>query len=87
MVKVLRTNILIPVGIAHVQYESTNVYYLEVMIHVNFKKGQMSRSKGLVPTKNLITRNIHELALTVQKLLARLKFSKYGSNSKVMVTG
>ena len=45
------THILIPVGNAHVQYESSNIYYLEVMTNVNFKKGQMSRSKGLVPTK------------------------------------
>ena len=31
-------------------------------------------------------RNIKALALTVQKLLARLQFSKNGSNSKVNVT-
>ena len=39
---------------ANVQYDSSNIYYLEVMTHVNFKKvGQMSRSKGLVPTKKV----------------------------------
>ena len=32
--------------------ESSNIYYLEVMTNVNFKKkGQMSRSKGLIPTE------------------------------------
>ena len=31
--------------------------------------------------------NVKALALTVQKLLARLKFSKIGLNSKVKVTG
>ena len=37
----------------HVQYGSSNIYYLEVMTNVNLKenKGQMSRSKGLVLTK------------------------------------
>ena len=32
---------------AHVQYEGSNIYYLEVMTNVNLKK----RSKDLVPTK------------------------------------
>ena len=34
------------------QYESSSIYYLEVMTNVDFKTkiGQMSRSKGLVPT-------------------------------------
>ena len=53
MAKVTRTNILIRVGSlvtknAHVQYGTSNIYYLE---EFNIKKGQMSRSKGLVPTE------------------------------------
>ena len=56
------------------------------MTNVNLflKIGQMSRSKDLVPTKRshqgkvlsqgILMRNIKALALTVQKLLARLKF-------------
>ena len=32
---------------AHVQYEGSYIYYLEVMTNVNLKK----RSKDLVPTK------------------------------------
>ena len=51
------------------------------MTNVNFFLiGQMSRSKDKVPTKDLITRDIHvkyqTLALTIQKLLARLNFKK-----------
>ena len=51
----------------------------------------MSRSKWFSTNKKILSlgtfmRNIKALALTVQKLLARLKFSKNGSNSKVKVT-
>ena len=35
----------------------------------------------------IFMQNIKALALSVQKLLARLMFSKNGSNSKVKVTG
>ena len=42
---------------------------------------------GKVLSQEIIVRNIKGLALTVQKLLARLTFSKNGSNSKVKVTG
>ena len=56
MAKVTRTNTLIPVGDcvtrnADVQYQSTII--LQVMTNVNFQKklGQMSRSKGLIPTE------------------------------------
>ena len=53
-----------------------------------------SRSKGLkgsdthgkVLSEGILMWNIKALALTVQKLLACLKFSKNGSNAKVKVT-
>ena len=72
------------------QYESSSIYYLEVMTNVDFKTkiGQMSRSKGLVPT----LRSYHKeysceiskaLALTVQKLLARLKFQRGEKNDRM----
>ena len=42
---------------------------------------------GKVSLQGILMWNIKALALTVQKLLAMLKFSKNGSNSKVKVTG
>ena len=43
--------------------------------------------KGLFPRNTNVKYQLKALAVTVQKLLARLKFSKNGSNSKVKVTG
>ena len=52
-------------------------------IMANSKDGHGHKDKYI----DLVTRNIMKaLALTVQKLIARLKFSKNGSNSKVKVT-
>ena len=62
MVKVTRPNILIPVGRscrknAHVQYESSNIYYLE---NVNLKKKVKCHSQKVkYQQKDLITGNIH----------------------------
>ena len=47
----------------------------------------MVRSKDLVSTKQSYSKEYETLALTVQKLLAKLKFSKSRPNSKVKVTG
>ena len=74
------------------QYETSNIYYLEVMTNVNYfkKKSQMSRSKNLIPAKRVLSqgilmRNIKALELTVQKLLAWLKFSiKMGQTQRSM---
>ena len=46
----------------------------------------MVRSKDLVSTKQSYSKEYETLALTVQKLLAKLKFSKSRPNSKVKVT-
>ena len=80
MVKVTRTNILILVGRScHKKCSCFNIYCLVVKTNVKFLK------KGLnVKVTRFIT---NSLALTLQKLLARLKFSKNGSNAKVKVTG
>ena len=52
MAKVTRTNILIPVRrLCHKKYEALIFIILKLMTNVNLeKKGQMSRSKGLIPT-------------------------------------
>ena len=52
----------------------------------NIKVNRFSTNKKILSLGTFI-RNIKALALTVQKLLAKLKFSKNGSNSKVKVTG
>ena len=54
----------------------------------NSKDGQGHKDKYLDTSKKILSQeilmcNMKSLALTVQKLLARLKFSKNGSNSKV----
>ena len=63
MSKVTRTNILIPVERsfhenAHVQYESSNSYDQS---QFQKKKGQMSRSKGSIPTEEIFIRNMESL--------------------------
>ena len=52
----------------------------------NLKVKRFSTNKN-ISSLGILMQNIKALALTVQKLLARLKFSKNGSNSKVKVTG
>ena len=48
------------------------------------KKGQMSRSKGLekILSLGIFMGNIKPLALTVQKLLGRLKYLKMGQTPR-----
>ena len=89
MATVTRTNILIKVERsaattkAYVQYESCNIYYSEVMINVKCQgKKKISISRKVLSLEILLW-NIKALALTVHKLLARLKISKDGWNSKV----
>ena len=60
------------------------------MTNVNFKKRSNVKVKRFSTNKKILSlgifmRNIKAIALTVQKLLARLKFSKNGSNFKVRV--
>ena len=75
----------------------SHIYYLEVVSYVNFSE---NRSKvtvksfstnrkmliymGNVLSLEIIMSNIEALAITVQKQLTRLKFSKNRSNSKVV---
>ena len=61
-------------------------------IMTNSNDGQGHKDKYLDTSRKILSQemlmcNKKALALTVQKLLARLKFSKNGSNSKVKVTG
>ena len=61
-------------------------------IMANSKDGQGHKDKYLDTSRKTLSQemlicNIKALALTLQKLKARLKFSKNGSNSKVKVTG
>ena len=51
------------------------------------EKGQMPWSKSIVPTKRIFMRKIKALALTVQKLFARLKIEKCRSDARVKETG
>ena len=58
----------------------------------NSKNGQSDKYKYLdtswkILLQEMLMYNIKDLALTVQNLFARLKFSKNWSNSKVKVTG
>ena len=80
------------------KYQSSSNHYSKVVSKIkNFKKevklsgqGHKVKNNGThrkVSSQGILIRNIKALALTVQKLLERLKFSKYGSNSKVKVTG
>ena len=60
-------------------------------IMANSNDGQGHKDKYLDTSRKILSQemlmcNNKALALTVQKLLARLKFSKNGSNSKVKVT-
>ena len=82
----------------HVKYQRSNTHCSKIICKVKvFKKwvklqGQGHRVKnngtqGKVLSQGILMCNIKALALTVQKLLARLTFSKNGSNSKVKVTG
>ena len=81
----------------HVKYQSSSPHCSKVISKVKvFKKwvklqGQDHRVKNngnhiKVLSQGILMWNIKALALTVQKLLARLKFSKSRSNSKVKVT-
>ena len=61
------------------------------LIMTNSNDGQGHKDKYLETSRKILSQemlmcNKKALALTVQKLLARLKFSKNGSNSKVKVT-
>ena len=61
-------------------------------IMANSKDGQGHKDKYFDTSRKILSQemlmcNMKALALTVQKLLSRLKFSKNGSNSKVKVTG
>ena len=92
------SNILIPVGKSHHKKCScaiwnSNTYYLEERTNVNFfflkveLQGQGHRVKnndtyGKVLSPGILMWNIKALALTVQKLLAKLKFSKIGLTPK-----
>ena len=63
-----------------------------LLIMANSKDGEGHKDKYLNTSRKILSQerltcNIKALALTVQKLLARLKFSKNRSNSKVKVTG
>ena len=80
------------------EYESSSTHCSKVISKVKvFQKwvklqGQGHRVKnngthGKVLSQGIFMWNMKALALTVQKLLARLKFFKNGSNSKVKVTG
>ena len=82
----------------HVKYQISSTHCSKVISKVKvFKKwvklqGQGYRVKnngthGKVLSQGTLMWYIKTLALTVQKILARLKFSKNGSNSKVKVTG
>lgn len=78
--------------IAHEQYESFNVYHLDVMANLIFVKKivKCQDQKCLYQPKDLIWRNIHldyQEYCTVQKFLTRFAFSKRRSNYKVNVTG
>ena len=58
----------------------------------NSKDGQGHKDKymdtsGKIFLREMLMYNMKALALTVQKLLARLKFSKNKSYSKVKITG
>ena len=76
------------------KYQSSSTHCSKVIskVKVFLKMGQTpsSRSQGkkqLYPRKGLITGKIHVkyqiyLALTVQKLLARLKFQRGGQNDR-----
>ena len=52
--------------------KSCNIYYLEFMLKVNFKRNR-SNVNCLVPTERSISRTIHmkTLALTVERLSTR----------------
>ena len=75
------------------KYQSSSTHCSKVIIKVNvFKNGSNSKVKvtGLkimVPTEGFITGifiwNIKVLALTVQKLSARLKFQRRGQNDRI----
>ena len=61
-------------------------------IMANSKDDQGHKDKYFDTSRKILSQemlmcNMKALALTVQKLLSRLKFSKNGSNSKVKVTG
>ena len=61
-------------------------------IMANSKDGQGHKDRyldtsGKILSQEMLRCNMKSLALTVQKLLARLKFSKNGSNSRVKVKG
>ena len=80
----------------HVKYQSSRTYSSKVIttVKVSKKVGQFprSRSQGLCTHGNFLSHrilkwNIKALALNVQKLLARLKFLKGRSKSKIKVTG
>ena len=71
----------------HVKYQSSSTHCSKTISKVKvFKKWvKLQGQDHKVKNNGLITRNTRvkyqSLALTVQKLLARLKFSKNGSNS------
>ena len=80
------------------KYQSSSTHCSNVVSKVKvFKKWVIHQGQGHGVKKNgthgkvlsqgILMGNIKALALTVQKLLARLKFSKNGSYSKVKVTG
>ena len=82
----------------HVKNQSSSTHYSKVISKIKvFKKyvnlsGQGHKVKhnetyGKVLSQGILMWNIKVLALTVQMLLARLKFSKNGSNSMVKVRG
>ena len=90
MAKVRRTNILIPVERychkkVHVQYECSNIndercHFLKNRSNVKVKRFSTNRnilSKGL----HVLMWNIKALALTDQKFLTKLTYSKNRSNS------
>ena len=64
------------------QYESSHIYYLEVMTNVILKKNRSNvkvkkfRTNKKILSLEIFIRNIRALAFTVQKLLAMLKISK-----------
>ena len=83
MVEVKRSNILIQqediVTRNANMHESSNIYNLEIMTNVNLKNRLNVKVKRLWTNKKILSiglfmRNIKVLTLTVQKLLARLKF-------------
>ena len=57
--------------------KSSDIYYLEVMTNVNLKIGQMSRSKGVRPTKRSLSQGI-----LIMKALALNSFQKMGQTPR-----